>query len=146
MSAPQLTASTRLFNLPGHTANVRSYEVRHTGRIGEQMFSHGEHLLLDGAANDGDLVVLAAKGPGRPRLGRVSGTGLVGDRGEPCSHSRWVVAGRVIGVARPLAGGWSVEQFASPTIVGILPVAHPTDERVVARPEVARGQLSLFAA
>lgn len=143
MSAPQLIPSARQFHLPTNATDVRSFEVRQRGCMGEQVFNTGEHLLLDGAPCDGDLVVLTARGPGRPRLGRVSGSGLVGDRGEPCSHTRWAVAGRVVGVARPLAGGWSVQHFDSPTVFGIQPVRRVVREPA---PKVALGQLSLFAA
>jgi hypothetical protein len=139
MHAPLLNPSSRRFHLPGQPHAAIAFEIRTDGRVDGRAFSSGEHLLLEPGAQDGDAVVLVATGPGRPRLGFVRGATLVGDRGEPCARSRWSVAGRIVGVARPLGADWRVEPFDAPHVVGLDRTQEP------AAPE-RPGQLSLFVA
>ncbi|MCA9569952.1 MAG: hypothetical protein KC656_19035 [Myxococcales bacterium] len=141
MNTPSLVPAADAFPLPAtFPVGTRVFDVRRDGAFAERVFRTGERLLVDGAGSVGDPVVLVARGPGRPRLGFVARDGLVGDRGEPCLASRWEVAGRVIGVARPLANGWSVERFDAPDLLGMV----ATPQAAVAQVPVV--QLSLFAA
>lgn len=134
MSAPSILPAQQAFSLPANLPRgTEVYEVHQSGRFGDQVFSKGERLLVEGAPECGDAVVLVARGPGRPRLGWVRSTGLVGDCGEPCLSRRWRAAGRLVGIARPLAGGWQVTRFDEPDLVGMVR-------------DVRAGQLELFAA
>ncbi|MEZ4319464.1 MAG: hypothetical protein R3F61_18255 [Myxococcota bacterium] len=155
-------------NLPSGTpASIQVFSVVRDGEFAGRRFRSGELAVVEGMPEEGDAVVLVAVGPGRPRLGRVVGNRLMGDRGEPCLMSRWEVAGRVAGVIRPVGTGWAVEMFDQPGIVGMAAdaVTHGWEAREVAasgavsrreepgsptgatvREPVATPQLSLFAA
>lgn len=76
------------------------------GRFGALGFAAGDVLVCDGEARHGDMVVLVARGHGRPRLGLVHGTELIGDAGERCHRARWRPAGRLLAVARQRQGRW----------------------------------------
>ena len=79
--------------------------VRH-GECVHGQWGAGEVLVCRGEARDGDLVVLVARGHGRPRVGTVRGGRLYGDAGEPCHAGRWTVAGRLVATWRQRDGGW----------------------------------------
>lgn len=112
-----------------------AFEVRHAGEFGGRSWERGVVLFCSGSRADDALVVLTARGRGRPRLGRLDGPRIWGDAGEPCSAARWQVAGTVVAVARPAAGmpgGWLIEALEGASSQS---------------PEQAHvGQLSLFAA
>ena len=81
--------------------------VRH-GECVHGQWGAGEVLVCRGEARDGDLVVLVARGHGRPRVGTVRGGRLYGDAGEPCHAGRWTVAGRLVATWRQRDGGWII--------------------------------------
>ena len=91
---------------PKATVLCMSGEPRHYfvvvagGEHGGRRLRKGDVVVVGGAARMGDVVVLLASGMGRPRMGRVGATGLLGDAGEPCSAARWSAAGRLLEVAR----------------------------------------------
>ncbi len=133
---------------------VRMFSIVRDGWFAGREFRAGEVALVHGTPEEGDAVVLVAAGPGRPRLGRVQGLQLVGDQGEPCLMSRWEVAGRVIGVARPMGTVWVIERFDG--VFGDVLDARPAQAasastggwRACAAEgrRVSVGQLDLFAA
>jgi hypothetical protein len=124
---------------------VRLFVVTSEGRFGGCTFATGEVLVCRGEARSADLTVLVARGHGRPRLGSVVGTRLVGDAGEPCLPERWQAAGKLVARYRHAAHGWVVELLDGGA--GDLPAA---GARVGAGEAPARAeasaQLSLFAA
>lgn len=62
----------------------------------------GDSLLLDPGAKDGELVVVAPRGRGRPMLARQTAQGAMAlPSGVRCSPSRWQVLGRVVLHQRP---------------------------------------------
>lgn len=137
----------------GFPLEGRLFEVVRGGVFGGRTFAEGELLWAGATAEEGDRVVLVARGPGRPRLGCVRGRQLLGDHGEPCHTSRWEVAGKLLGVVRPVGAGWAVERLDAPGLVGMAPSAGgergaPASAGGTGRPApaVAPGQLSLFAA
>jgi len=145
MSAPSIRPATVPFGSPmGFPPMRQVFSVERDGLFGGRQFHAGELALVDGVAEEGDLVVLVAAGPGRPRLGRVVGNRLLGDRGEPCLMSRWEVAGRVVGVIRPVGTGWCVELFDQPGLVGMA-TGQEAGEAIAPRFS-APTQLDLFAA
>lgn len=145
MMAPSIVPATQAFPLPAHLpAGAQVFEVVRSGSFAGHVFSKGERLIVDGAAQRGDAVVLVARGRGRPRLGQVRAHGLVGDLGEPCLERRWAVAGRLLGVASQLAGGWQVSRFDEPEVVGM--VSGSVAPTAVVDAPAAVGQLDLFAA
>jgi len=72
------------------------FQVLRAGKIGELTFSAGDVIVCGGEPLDGQLTVLVARGPGRPRFGRVKGIRLLGEVGEPCDAARWRPAGRIL--------------------------------------------------
>jgi len=78
------------------TSDRSRFQVLRAGRIGEVAFSAGDVIVCGGEPLDGDLTVLVARGPGRPRFGRVRGIRLLGEVGEPCDAARWRPAGRIL--------------------------------------------------
>jgi hypothetical protein len=112
---------------------VENFIVTRDGHCSQGSWGAGEVLVCRGQAADGDAVVLVPRGPGRPRVGRVQGTRLIGDAGEQCHHSRWRVAGRLVATWRQRTGGWLCELI-------------DTDDNALDRDAVSEGpaQLSLF--
>lgn len=147
MAVPALTrispTTPRPANLP---AGVQAFSVARGGEFAGRRFSEGEIALVGGAVEEGEALVLVALGHGRPRLGTVRGSRLIGDRGEPCLTSRWEVAGRLLGIARPVGAGWAVDAFDAPGIVGMAPSAAPEQGAPASVGGRSMVQLSLFAA
>jgi hypothetical protein len=125
---------------------VRLFVVTGEGTFGGRGYGVGEVLVCRGEARSGDLTVLVARGHGRPRLGSVRGTRLVGDAGEPCLPERWQAAGRLVARWRHAAHGWVAELLDAEgerEEGALVPAEKP------AAPPAAGGgtaQLSLFAA
>lgn len=94
----------------------------------------GDLLLLDPGAVAGDLVVVVARGRGRPMLARMSEAGPVGvPSGVPFSRSRWRVLGRVIAQVRPSTPAQDkVLTFPAARAQGMLPLAPSSLEQGVA--------------
>lgn len=77
-------------------------QVRAPGRIEGLVLIPGDLLLLDPGAKDGELVVVAPRGHGRPMLARQSAQGAMAlPSGVRCTPSRWQVLGRVVLHHRP---------------------------------------------
>lgn len=129
MFAPALMLSTTPLHLPANLPDdVIAFEVLRGGSFNGHVFRSGDQVLVHGVPEDGDEVVLVTTGRGRPRFGSLERQRLLGDQGEPCSMDRWAAAGRLLAVARPVPGGWTVEDLDDTNVVGLVP------------------QLSLFAA
>ena len=90
---------------------VQLFVVTREGRFSGRTFGTGEVLVCRGEARSADLTVLVARGHGRPRLGSVQGSRLIGDAGEPCLAERWQAAGKLVACYRHAAHGWVVELF-----------------------------------
>jgi hypothetical protein len=160
MLVPSLALHEAPLALPhGLPFGGRLFRVAHGGQFGGRRFQAGELALVGGIPQEGDAVVLVAIGPGRPRLGSVQGRRILGDRGEPCLTSRWEVAGRLLGVLRPVGTGWAVELVhqgdvdGTSELVGMVPsaaVERGAPPSVGGRSHYSgrapEGQLSLFAA
>lgn len=151
LKSPALRVQTVPFaGAPDVPSSVQAFSVVRDGMFAGRMFRSGEVALVHGGPEEGDAVVLVAQGPGRPRLGRVQGNQLVGDRGEPCLMSRWEVAGRVIGVARPMGAVWVIEHFdgmtAEAVVDGRFTATLAEATPVQATQAVPIRQLDLFAA
>ena len=58
------------------------FRVERGGMIGETRVESGEVLVCGGEPRDGQVTVLVARGPGRPRIGKVQGIRLLGEVGE----------------------------------------------------------------
>jgi hypothetical protein len=101
--------------LPGVPAlprdGVQLFLVTREGAFAGRTFGAGEVLVCRGEARSTDLTVLVARGHGRPRLGWVQGTRLIGDAGEPCLPERWAAVGRLVACYRHASHGWVVELF-----------------------------------
>ena len=96
MNQPKITKS----NVPTSTDqhDYREFSVTCSGLFEGLNWKGGDRLILDGRTTDGDLILLISKGRGRPRLGVIREGQILGDSYEPCSTSRWAVAGRVVAV------------------------------------------------
>jgi hypothetical protein len=158
-SAPCIRPLTQALNgvptLPRE--GVQLFVVIREGSFSGRTFGAGEVLVCRGEARSGDQTVLVARGHGRPRLGSVRGTRLVGDAGEPCLAERWQAAGRLVACYRHAAHGWVVELFERESEGELERQLEALRSRVDSRASeaaaVARGapsspnlQLSLFAA
>lgn len=77
----------------------RLFVVLDEGEFAGRSWHCGE-ILQTGASSGTGPVVLVAWGQGRPRLGTVTGRGVLGDCGEPCSGARWRVAGEIRSVLK----------------------------------------------
>ena len=131
----------------------RAFVVVGEGSYAGRHWRCGEVLLCDPAAEGASKgpVVLAARGPGRPRLGRFDKAGVWGDAGEPCNPIRWEVVGRVreirvpspalrVACERVNAQNAGIRAFGRPSF------AHgPRWGNVGPRRAVPAPQLSLFA-
>ncbi|MCB9677020.1 MAG: hypothetical protein H6737_18025 [Alphaproteobacteria bacterium] len=148
MFAPSLRNATLGFEAPSTLpVGIRVFGIVRDGEFAGRHYRSGElAVVVGGVPEEGDAVVLVAVGPGRPRLGRVQGNRLIGDRGEPCLMSRWEVAGRVEGVIRPVGAGWAIEMFDQPGIVGMAADRAPGVLEGTPEPVRPVAQLSLFAA
>jgi hypothetical protein len=108
-------------------ANHRAFVVLMEGMYENRLYHQGEILVCDTGTEHGGVVVLTARGPGRPRVGRVDETGVWGDAGEPCNPVRWEVAGSIARIikgsaeltaacsalgGRPLAPWWAIRRSA----------------------------------
>jgi len=91
MRAPKLT---QIVALDG----MARFRIMEAGEYAGRFFQVGEVVECRQSASVGETIVLVAKGAGRPRLGRVTLEGLLGDGGEPCSPGRWYAIGAVIRV------------------------------------------------
>ena len=120
--------STPILKWLGQTASGARFRVVREGEVDGRWYGAGSVLLCAGDARTGDAVVLVTRGIGRPRLGRMEGTALIGSSGERCHPARWSCAGRIVAIEPPQA---------SPAPVELLPPAPPAQ---------ASPQLSLFAA
>lgn len=145
MASPSMSSETLHMQLPeAFPEGARLFRVTRDGSFDGRVYRAGELALVDGSPGEGDSVVLVAIGHGRPRLGRVAGTQLLGDQGEPCHLSRWEVAGRLRGVVRPVGAGWAVEMFDRPGVVGM--TSAPVASSIPVHAPAPQQQLSLFAA
>lgn len=136
MSAPTISPLvTRSPIHPKLPAGTQVFSVLRDGSFHGRFYRAGEYLLVSGAPQADEAVVMVPSGVGRPQLGSVDGVRLVGSFGEPCSRSRWAVSGRVAGVGRLAGSSWTVEWFDAPGII-----------QVAAQAPSPIGQLSLFAA
>ncbi len=118
-TAPSLRAASPSHARPaGIPSSAQVFSVARDGEFGGRSFRSGELVIVSGTPEQGDSVVLVARGPGRPMLGRVDGLRLLGDHGEPCLLSRWSVAGRLVGVVRSVGSRWSIEWFGASTAQG----------------------------
>jgi hypothetical protein len=88
------------------------FQVLRGGRIGGVEFAAGDVIVCGGEPLDGQLTVLVARGPGRPRFGQVRGIRLLGEVGEPCDAARWRAAGRILAHHRSAANE-QLELFAA---------------------------------
>lgn len=120
----------------GASAPVEHFVVVRDGAWAGGSWSAGEVVVCRGEARDGDVVVLVARGHGRPRLGRVVGGELFGDAGERCHPARWRVAGRCVATWTQQRGGWVC-------VLADGGDAH-RDDVVVERAPAAQPQLGLF--
>jgi hypothetical protein len=91
MRAPKLTQIVGL-------DSMARFRVMEAGEYAGKFFRVGEVVECRKNASVGETIVLVAKGAGRPRLGRVTLDGLLGDGDEPCSPGRWYAIGAVIRV------------------------------------------------
>jgi len=142
--------------LPVLPAGVPAFVVVHEGGFAGLDLGAGDVLVCRGEAVHGELTVLVPRGHGRPRLGRVRGTVLEGDAGEPCSSLRWAPAGRVVARYRLGPDGWVVELLDGPGGVqrparavsaeGSPSVQEGRQEAAAGPSQGSRSQLSLFAA
>ena len=77
-------------------------QVRAQGEIEGLSLLPGDLLLLDPGAKDGELVVVAPRGRGRPMLALQTAQGAMAlPSGVRCTPSRWQVLGRVVLHQRP---------------------------------------------
>lgn len=77
-------------------------EVRAPGEIHGLSLLPGDLLLVDPGAKDGELVVVAPRGRGRPMLALQTAEGAMAlPSGVRCTPSRWQVLGRVVLQQRP---------------------------------------------
>lgn len=109
MMAPRRTVQTPQLERHGLDGAARRFRVVREGMFGGHFYNLGDIVVCRGKARPGDATVLVARGNGRPRMGRLIGTRLVGDAGEPCHPVRWMSAGRV----EPVGPAWPTLPFAS---------------------------------
>ena len=77
-------------------------QVRAPGEIHGLSLLPGDLLLVDPGAKDGELVVVAPRGRGRPMLALQTAQGAMAlPSGVRCTPSRWQVLGRVVLHQRP---------------------------------------------
>jgi hypothetical protein len=95
MQSPRITPETAA---PGTVDLHRRFVVTEDGFVAGKALFVGDAVVVGGRADIGDWVVLGARGLGRPRFGRVTVDGLIGDAGEVCSEARWEVLGKVMAV------------------------------------------------
>ncbi len=95
------------------TSERRRFQVVRAGRIGDLSFAEGDVIVCGDEPLDGQLTVLVARGPGRPRFGRVKGIRLLGEVGEPCDAARWRPAGRIVAHHRTSEAVEQLELFAA---------------------------------
>lgn len=91
MRAPKLT---QMVSMAGRSR----FRVIEAGAYAGQLFRVGDIVECRRQASVGETIVLVAKGAGRPRFGKVTLDGLLGDGGEPCSPGRWQAIGAVVRV------------------------------------------------
>ena len=91
MRAPKLT---QMVSMAGRSR----FRVIEAGAYAGQSFCVGDVVECRRHASVGETIVLVAKGAGRPRFGKVTLDGLLGDGGEPCSPGRWQAIGAVVRV------------------------------------------------
>lgn len=109
MAAPRIAALDRLL-VPGVQVPIlalgelppssRLFVVLVGGPFGGLWLDRGDVIACAPAVAAEGLVVLEARGLGRPRLGTACEGMLQGDSGEVCSPLRWSVAGEVVRVVR----------------------------------------------
>lgn len=141
MSAPKLEAMTAV-----DAGDELLYRVVQSGTLWGRSWQVGELVVCGGTPDDGDALVLSAR-VGRPRLGVMSEGTLHGDVGEPCSPTRWQVAGRVQRVLLGEAVVWTPPRDLLPPPRELAASQPMGLRRPAARPPVSpavRRQLSLF--
>lgn len=89
-----------------------AFAVTAAGLFEGRWFERGEVIECRGEPRRGAAVVLVARTQGRPRLGHARSNGFMGDRGEPCSATRWMTAGHVVAVWQRAEEGWSKAPIA----------------------------------
>jgi hypothetical protein len=99
------------------------------------VWSAGDVVVVEPATRSDDLVVLVARGMGRPRLGTACAGRLFGEAGEACSPVRWRVAGRVRAVWRWSADGTGWGEVAS---LGRRALPVPAPGRALPNPSAGR--------
>lgn len=91
MRAPKLT---QIVSMGGRSR----FRVMEAGTFAGRSFRAGDVVECRRHVSVGETIVLVAKGAGRPRFGKVTLDGLLGDGGEPCSSGRWQAIGAVVRV------------------------------------------------
>ncbi|MFT5454075.1 MAG: hypothetical protein ACI9K2_000551 [Myxococcota bacterium] len=107
------------------------FKVLSEGAVNRRWYAAGDIIVCVSGAMPGDDVVLVARGIGRPRIGRLESTGMIGSSGERCHPARWSCAGRVA----------AVQASQAPT--QLYPSAQASQHPAAREPQA---QLSLFAA
>lgn len=91
MRAPKLTQMVSM-------GGMSRFRVMEAGIYAGQSFRVGDVVECRRHVSVGETIVLVAKGAGRPRFGKMTLEGLLGDGGEPCSPGRWQAIGAVVRV------------------------------------------------